>query len=486
MRKQLNNTQRSISVWQLRAGYALVLFILVFGSVASFFLIQRSAHNAEKAQTKTTERLAKTNELLRSRTSVSNEFREFLITGNQTRLARRNEVLAEFDAIITELIRDEPASENKEKLIKLKEISEKSIIIANKAIRLKQRGASTETIKNYFKRRVVPAYRELDEHLSAVRISQVNDSKKADRVTHASVTRLKVWTIMLSTCALLLSSWIAWIFSERQIRAVKKLDDTILKLQKTEAELQKRNSELVAAVHSRDEMVGVISHELKNPLSALQLSTTLMQRLLPKDQSLDSIRQQMERIKPSIYRMNQLISDLLDVTRLEAKSLKLAPRVCDLVEIAQEVVKAHEAVAQDKLVQLHSDVPPECRNVFCDPDRTAQILNNLVNNALKFTNSGGSVSISAKKSNQQVEIRVIDTGKGIPKENLPHVFDRFWQEKETAHKGTGLGLSIAKGLVEAQGGKLWVESQPGYGTTFYFTLPLAERLRAVASHEAAS
>jgi len=483
MRKQLNNTQRSISVWQLRAGYALVLFILVFGSVASFFLIQRSAHNAEKAQTKTTERLAKTNELLRSRTSVSNEFREFLITGNQTRLARRNEVLAEFDAIITELIRDEPASENKEKLIKLKEISEKSIIIANKAIRLKQRGASTETIKNYFKRRVVPAYRELDEHLSAVRISQVNDSKKADRVTHASVTRLKVWTIMLSTCALLLSSWIAWIFSERQIRAVKKLDDTILKLQKTEAELQKRNSELVAAVHSRDEMVGVISHELKNPLSALQLSTTLMQRLLPKDQSLDSIRQQMERIKPSIYRMNQLISDLLDVTRLEAKSLKLAPRVCDLVEIAQEVVKAHEAVAQDKLVQLHSDVPPECRNVFCDPDRTAQILNNLVNNALKFTNSGGSVSISAKKSNQQVEIRVIDTGKGIPKENLPHVFDRFWQEKETAHKGTGLGLSIAKGLVEAQGGKLWVESQPGYGTTFYFTIPMAEGLRAVASFQ---
>ncbi len=238
--------------------------------------------------------------------------------------------------------------------------------------------------------------------------------------------------------------------------------------------------ELEKALQARDEMIGVISHELKNPLTALQMGIALIQKQLGPEPGNDSTRRLVARLMPSARRMNQLISDLLDITRLEASALKLEPRGCDLLTLVQEVVKTHEAVAEEKLVQLKSTIPPDCQFVYCDPDRTVQILTNLVNNAIKFTNAGGSVSIFAARKGQNIEIGVADTGKGISRDHLPFIFDRFWQVKETAYNGTGLGLSIVKGLVEAQGGSVSVSSEVGCGSTFYFQLPMAaERVRGI-------
>ena len=225
------------------------------------------------------------------------------------------------------------------------------------------------------------------------------------------------------------------------------------------------------AVLARDEMLGVISHELKNPLTAVQVTISLIQRTLPQTSELEKVQKLLEKLEPSIKRMSRLIADLLDVTRLEANAFKLELRSCDLIEIVREVVQSHEASAEEKLIQLSSEIPPECREVFCDSVRTIQILANIVNNAIKFTNTGGAVRVSAKRTDHHVEVRITDNGKGISKEALSHVFDRFWQAPDTAYRGTGLGLSIAKGLVEAQGGKIRAESSMGDGTTFSFTLP---------------
>ena len=230
--------------------------------------------------------------------------------------------------------------------------------------------------------------------------------------------------------------------------------------------------EMEKALKARDAMIGVISHELKNPLTALKLNTNIIQKILPLDPKLDGVRKLVEKFNPPIYRMTRLISDLLDITRIEAKALKLECKLADLSDIVGEVVSMHMESAEENLIELKYEIHPECQYVFCDPERTNQILTNLINNAIKFTNTGGSINIQAMKRNSYVEIRVIDTGKGISSDNLPHVFDRFWQVQETAYKGTGLGLAIVKGLVEAQGGEIWVESQIGNGTTFYFTLPI--------------
>lgn len=126
--------------------------------------------------------------------------------------------------------------------------------------------------------------------------------------------------------------------------------------------------------------------------------------------------------------------------------------------------------AREKSLHLTSH-SPDAATAWFDRERTLQVLSNLLGNAVKYTPEGGTITLGAELLPTEVVISVRDTGPGIPPDDVPHVFDRYWQAKRSDRRGIGLGLPIAKGLVEAQGGKLWVESEPGRGTTFFFTLP---------------
>jgi signal transduction histidine kinase len=148
------------------------------------------------------------------------------------------------------------------------------------------------------------------------------------------------------------------------------------------------------------------------------------------------------------------------------------PLDCSLLEIVQEVVGAFASAARKRSVDLRIvEFPPDTIRAFCDSTRAAQILENLVENAIKFTNPGGSVCVSASRKGNDIEVAVTDTGIGISPEHLPRIFDRFWQAKESAYKGIGLGLAISKALTEAQGGTISVRSIEGQGTSVLFTLP---------------
>lgn len=226
------------------------------------------------------------------------------------------------------------------------------------------------------------------------------------------------------------------------------------------------------AIKSRDEMLGIISHELKNPLTSMSLSSHLIQKLLSKEPSSEKVLSLIKGFDPSIQRMNKLVSDLLDVTRLESQALHCVPKLISLSNITDEVIGIYMATAEAKDIVISSQISSECTEIFADEVRTIQILSNLVSNAIKFSSPGGKVKIDAFKSGEMAEISVTDNGKGIPKEELSRVFEKFWQEKESEHIGTGLGLAIAKGLVESLGGKIWVVSTLGEGSSFHFTLPL--------------
>lgn len=235
------------------------------------------------------------------------------------------------------------------------------------------------------------------------------------------------------------------------------------------------------AVQARDDMVGVISHELKNPLTALKTGILVIERVLEKECPAKALQQPLKGLVPSINRMSRLVADLLSVTSIEARALKVSLKSTDVSKIFSEVMKLYQPMASEKNIAMKSSVEPDCCDVFCDEERTIEILSNLVDNAIKFTNLGGLILISAKNFKDRVLVQVRDTGKGMSPECLPHVFDRFWQDKDTAYKGIGLGLPIAKGLVEAQGGQIWVESEPGTGTSFYFTLKMKEERQWAAA-----
>jgi signal transduction histidine kinase len=232
------------------------------------------------------------------------------------------------------------------------------------------------------------------------------------------------------------------------------------------------------ASRARDDTLAAISHDLRNGLNTVLTAVSLLLRSLPADADGRRDRRHLEAIRRSAERMNRVIGDLLDVASIESGRLFVEPRREPVRSIIAEALAACHDTASEKSLRVEQVIPPETLETVCDRDRVLQVLGNLIANAIKFTPEGGMVSVSAEAFDDEVLFTVRDTGVGISPKQLPHVFDRFWQATPKARLGSGLGLTIAKGVVEALGGRIWVESRPNEGTSFFFTLPLAPAVRA--------
>ena len=171
--------------------------------------------------------------------------------------------------------------------------------------------------------------------------------------------------------------------------------------------------------------------------------------------------------------MLRLSNDLRDIGSIEAGRLSLVRRPEDVHALIEEVVALQRDAARRKSLQVSVDLPPAPVFVLADGIRISQVLTNLLANAIKFTANGGAIRIRLVVVGAEARFRVEDDGRGISAADLPRVFDRYWQAKDTAHLGTGLGLAISRGIVEAHGGTMAVESELDVGTTFSFTLPIA-------------
>ena len=228
------------------------------------------------------------------------------------------------------------------------------------------------------------------------------------------------------------------------------------------------------ASRARDDTLAAISHDLRNGLNTVLTAVGLLLRSLPPDTEGRRDRRHVEAIRRAAERMNRVIGDLLDVASIESGRLFVEPRREAVRSIILDAVRACREQLQDRTLHIEETVTAEPLAAMCDRERVLQVLGNLIGNAIKFTPDGGAVQVSAEPFDDEVLFTVRDTGVGVSPKQLPHVFDRFWQATPKARLGSGLGLTIAKGVVEALGGRIWVESRPGDGTTFFFTLPLAE------------
>ena len=184
-------------------------------------------------------------------------------------------------------------------------------------------------------------------------------------------------------------------------------------------------------------------------------------------------RRQVEIVRRAADRMNRMIQDLLDVRRAESGRLGIDSKPESPASLVNDTVEMLLPLAKGSAITLEANVADDLLPVVADAARIQQVLSNLVGNAVKFTPRGGRVTVCAEQIDGGVRFGVIDTGPGIPPDQVPHIFGRFWQAMPSDRRGIGLGLAIAKGIVEAHGGMIWVESQVGLGSTFYFTLPSA-------------
>jgi signal transduction histidine kinase/PAS domain-containing protein len=226
------------------------------------------------------------------------------------------------------------------------------------------------------------------------------------------------------------------------------------------------------AVQVRENVLAVVSHDLRNPLGAAELAATLLSqhaavRAEPR------LTRQVEIIQRATRRIERLISDLLDAASIQAGRLAVVTRPERLESIVIDALRAQAPLAERSGVRLDWEVETPDPCVLCDRDRVLQVLANLLGNALAVTDSGGSIAVRAQLRNGLAQLAVSDTGPGIRGEELPHLFEAYWSAPGAGKRGTGLGLYISKAIVEAHGGSIWVETELGKGSSFCFTLPLA-------------
>jgi PAS domain S-box-containing protein len=226
-------------------------------------------------------------------------------------------------------------------------------------------------------------------------------------------------------------------------------------------------AEAQAAVRARDDVLAVVSHDLGNPLASIRLGATVLLRSIQDEE----LRRQAENIRTAVDQMQRLIQDLLEIKRIESGYLSLERERLSASALLAQAMEANRDITGDRQLALSNHGAADDAAVFADRERIAQVFANLIGNAAKFTPAGGTIEMAASSSDERVVFSVHDNGQGIPAEHLPFVFDRFWQARRTGRHGVGLGLAIVKGIVEAHGGSVWVESEPGAGSTFYFQLP---------------
>jgi PAS domain S-box-containing protein len=224
------------------------------------------------------------------------------------------------------------------------------------------------------------------------------------------------------------------------------------------------------AIHMREDVLSVVAHDLRNPLGTILMQTALLRRRTDND---DRSRKPGEVIERAATRMNRLIQDLLDVARMEGGQLAIDRERLSTRQVIADAVQAQQSLAAAAAMELRVDAAKDLPDLWADCNRVLQIFENLVGNAIKFTEPGGRITVGAVPGEGHVLFWVADTGTGIAPEHVPHLFERLWQASKAGQHGAGLGLPIVKGIVEAHGGHIWVETRVGAGSTFFFTIPEA-------------
>lgn len=243
---------------------------------------------------------------------------------------------------------------------------------------------------------------------------------------------------------------------------------------KAEEAIRVSTQQLRRALRLSEEVLSIVAHDLRNPLSAIGLRAQSLLRSISDERQKNHLRV----IIGSAQQMNTLIEDLLDLARLESGQLRLVRSAIEVAPLLTQVLEVHRPLLDAAGLRLAVRVAPGLPRIEADAGRVTQVLSNLLGNAVKFTPPGGTVTLAAELTDGGICLSVEDTGPGISPEQQSRLFERFWQGSGTDRRGAGLGLSICKELVEAHGGRLWVESAPGQGSKFRFTLPAVLRGQA--------
>lgn len=432
-------------------GYFVVMVVLAGGmtlSVRRFstaVVEQIDRLRAAEQQITVVERLRWHSEVMIS------DGRGYLLSGEPVLLAELKQSAVELDEELDELYtHGGPFIDEVEQAATKFRRAQADLLIA------RQGSEDTQSLVNRFETELLPLRQELDRALK--RLVDYRQAALADFYESAQKQRahLELSLSVLRGSLVLASLVMAWYFAKRLGRSYR--------------HEQRAKEAADRALAARDEIMGIVAHDLRNPLGAITLKATLLQKIAGSEQ----VRAHAESISNVAMRMEVLIKRMLDVTTMDAGNFTVSPAPCAVQELLRETNAMFDPLASSKQIHFECEQSEPGLMVRAEYDRVLQVLSNLVGNALKFTPPGGYVTVTADREKAMVRFAIIDSGPGIPRESLSRVFDRFWRKEQQESKGTGLGLFIAKSVVEAHGGRIWVDSDLGRGAKFYFTLPLVD------------
>ncbi len=273
-------------------------------------------------------------------------------------------------------------------------------------------------------------------------------------------------------------SLLAGLFCAYAVQTVSKLKTLRSRLSRAEMEkvqIEMANAKLRKLDHFKSDFISMVSHELRTPLTSIKNATQLMLSGKAGPVSADQ-RRFLEMSLRNIDRLTGIVNDVLSLSKLESGGIQFHVSELDVVPVLHNAITTFGPQAESRGIDLQGVIPASLSTVLGDQDRIEQILCNLLSNALKFTSEGGRVILSASSGPDSVSIEVADTGIGMSAADQERIFDRFHQAGDPLTRtrgGTGLGLSIAREMVQAQGGRIWVESELGKGSRFCFEIPVA-------------
>jgi signal transduction histidine kinase len=220
---------------------------------------------------------------------------------------------------------------------------------------------------------------------------------------------------------------------------------------------------------AREDAIAVVSHDLRNPMASIAANAGLLRRKLEANPPEGTLAR-VDAIQRAVERMSSLVGDLLDTARIRSGRLALEFRDVNIVALIRQAAEVFASTFAERQQLLELNLPAQAALVLCDRGRILQVLSNLLGNASKFSPPESTSSIELSIQPDEVTIAIRDSGRGIPEQHMPHIFEPYWRAAQERREGLGLGLAIAKGIVEAHGARIWAESRLGAGTQFYFTL----------------
>jgi signal transduction histidine kinase len=456
---------------KLFAGIGLILILIIPILGASLYSLYRVVSDQDELIAVYTEELLLARDLRRLVTQQDAAMPVFILTGDESVLNEFKRANANF---ITTMNRLDTKARDQESIFMLAEIRRvhKELYgLSLPGIELKRTGSSVAAVTAYFRERVAQKATLLSEQMDKF-VKKIGDAYEVEKTGNVrnSGRIFKILAVASVLTLFFCAAVTGLLFN--LIRQKRAYDETNELLVVRERQLSQ----------ARKDTLEVVAHDLKNPLASIKLSTQAALSKLQKNPSeASNLVKSLEVTLKSSNSMQRLIDDLLDHAKVESGSLVLERVDCEVETFLHALMFRFEPIAAGKKIELRCKVEGNLLPLCVDEGRFEQVLSNLIGNALKFTPTGGKVHVMAAPNNHNIYFSVSDSGPGMTKDQCAHVFERYWQVRETASQGTGLGLAIAKAIVQAHGGKIWVESELGKGSTFFFSIPVSkERIPGMA------